>query len=46
MRERIEKSKLEIPENYHVTFDYYLEQITLCEDWNRDTEKHMEDKGS
>ena len=37
MRAEINKAKKEIPKNYHVTFDYYLEQIETCEQWGKET---------
>lgn len=46
MRAEIEKSKAEIAENYHVTFDYYLEQINICENWCKEAEALIESKGS
>ena len=46
MRAMIEKAKEVIAQNYHVTFDYYLEQIKTCETWCTKAEKLLSDKGT
>ena len=42
MRSEIEKAKKVIPENYHTTFEYYLEQIKTCESWTSQAEALLE----
>ena len=42
MRTEIEKAKKVIPENYHTTFDYYLEQINTCEKWTSQADTLLE----
>ena len=46
MRSEIERAKQAIAENYHTTFDYYLEQINTCESWIAAAERLLADNGT
>jgi len=46
MKAEISKAKTEIAENYHVTFDFYLEQILVCEGWMQEAEDFLEKRGT
>lgn len=46
MREEIENAKKVIAENYHTTFDYYLEQISKCETWCNNANKLFDVRGT
>ena len=39
-------AKKEIAVNYHVTFNYYLEQISKCDNWCKEAESLLESNGT
>ena len=46
MRNEIDKAKTAISQNYHVTFDYYLEQISVCEKWQKEADMLLDNRGT